>query len=292
MCWTKRPAGAFPRYGGYRKAAWLLRRHAITTLPSVTSLRALGRLGRRRAPGTKPFVGFADPRFDRPRSGGKKDKAGKRRRLANAGNRAPRGYTAYFKGRLADPEKMAGLLPSLPNSAREVRAIAKSLGARRDAIHLGREASETTVKSLSARGRLGRYRVVAFATHALVAGETRLVAEGRSLAEPALALSTPARPSEADDGLLTASEVAQLGLGAEWVVLSACNTAAGEKPGAEALSGLAKAFFYAGARALLVSHWPVDTYAAEYLTTRTFKALRKNRRLGRAEALRRAMLVT
>jgi CHAT domain len=55
--------------------------------------------------------------------------------------------------------------------------------------------------------------------------------------------------------LLTASEVAQLKLNADWVVLSACNTAAGDKPGAEALSGLARAFFYAGARALLVSHW-------------------------------------
>ena len=58
-----------------------------------------------------------------------------------------------------------------------------------------------------------------------------------------------------DDGLLTVSEVAQLKLNADWVVLSACNTAAGNKPGAEALSGLARAFFYAGARALRVAHW-------------------------------------
>jgi CHAT domain-containing protein len=46
----------------------------------------------------------------------------------------------------------------------------------------------------------------------------------------------------------------RLRLHADWVVLSACNTIAGDKPGAEALSGLARAFFYAGARALLVSH--------------------------------------
>lgn len=63
------------------------------------------------------------------------------------------------------------------------------------------------------------------------------------------------KATEADDGLLTASEVARLKLNAEWVVLSACNTAAGDKPGAEALSGLARAFFYSAARALLVSHW-------------------------------------
>jgi CHAT domain-containing protein len=74
-----------------------------------------------------------------------------------------------------------------------------------------------------------------------------------------------------------------------WVVLSACNTAAGEKADAEALSGLARAFFYAKARALLVSHWYVDSNAAVKLTTRTFAELSADRRIGRAEALRRSM---
>ena len=92
------------------------------------------------------------------------------------------------------------------------------------------------------------------------------------------------------DGLLTASEVAQLKLNADWVVLSACNTAEGDKPGAEALSGLARAFFYAGARALLVSHWSVDSEAATRLTTSTFDAIKSEPNIGRAEALRRAML--
>ena len=77
-------------------------------------------------------------------------------------------------------------------------------------------------------------------------------------------------PTEADDGLLTASEIATLKLNADWVVLSACNTAAGGGEGAEALSGLARAFFYAGARALLVSHWAVYSTAATELTTKTF----------------------
>jgi CHAT domain-containing protein len=85
-------------------------------------------------------------------------------------------------------------------------------------------------------------------------------------------------------------ESALLKLNADWVVLSACNTAAGDVPGAEALSGLARAFFYAGARALLVSHWPVDSEAAVKLTTRIFAELSANPSIGRAEALRRAML--
>ena len=100
----------------------------------------------------------------------------------------------------------------------------------------------------------------------------------------------PATPTEDDDGLLKASEVAQLKLNADWVVLSACNTIAGDKPGAEALSGLARAFFYAGARALLVSHWAVASDAATRLTTSAFATLASDPKLGRAEAMRRAML--
>jgi CHAT domain-containing protein len=127
-----------------------------------------------------------------------------------------------------------------------------------------------------------------FRYHGLLAGETAQLAKAR--AEPALLMSPPAQATEEDDGLLTASEVARLKLDADWVVLSACNTAAGKEPGAEALSGLARAFFYAGARALLVSHWYVDSYAATMLTSRTFAEMRGSAMIGRAEAFRRAML--
>lgn len=127
------------------------------------------------------------------------------------------------------------------------------------------------------------------------AGDARAVAglvagDIKGLAEPSLALTLPQRPNSQDDGLLTASEVAQLKLNADWVVLSACNTAAGGAPGAEALSGLARSFFYAGARALLVSHWTVDSGTATRLTTATFEIMRSDPAIGRAEAVRRAML--
>jgi len=73
--------------------------------------------------------------------------------------------------------------------------------------------------------------------------------------------------------------------------LSACNTAAADgKPGAEALSGLARAFFYAGSQSLLVSHWSVPSEAAKRLTTTMFKTLERNPGLGRSEALRRSMM--
>jgi CHAT domain-containing protein len=90
------------------------------------------------------------------------------------------------------------------------------------------------------RSRLADYRVVYFATHGLVAGDVQ------GLGEPSLALTLPKEPSDLDDGLLTASEVAQLKLNADWVVLSACNTAAGDKPGAEAASRLPRWYVSSG----------------------------------------------
>jgi CHAT domain-containing protein len=144
---------------------------------------------------------------------------------------------------------------------------------------------------LSKSGDLRTYGIVHFATHGLLAGETESFAE--SLAEPALLLTPPAVASDEDDGLLTASKAAQLDLNAEWVILSACNTAAGGADnvlGAEALSGLARAFFYAGARALLVSHWYVDSDGAVKLTTRAIAELQRDPMIGRAETLRRSML--
>jgi CHAT domain-containing protein len=171
-------------------------------------------------------------------------------------------------------------LPSLLDTADELRSVAARLGAPSQDIHLAEDATETAVKHT----RLENARVIYFATHGLVAGDVK------GLGEPALALTLPREPTDLDDGLLTASEVAQLRLNADWVVLSACNTAAGDKPGAEALSGLARAFFYAGARALLVSHWSVSSEAATRLTISTFEAIKNEPKVGRAEALRRAML--
>jgi CHAT domain-containing protein len=191
-----------------------------------------------------------------------------------------RGYSSYFRGSRPDLKMLAEGLSPLPETADELRSVGKQLRVSEADIHLGAAATESAVK----RADLTLYRVVYFATHGLVAGEVV------GLAEPALVLTLPAEPSDLDDGLLTASEVAQLKLNADWVVLSACNTAAGDKPGAEALSGLARAFFYAGTRALLVSHWRVDSEAATRLTTSTFEALQKDPSIGRAEALRRAML--
>jgi CHAT domain-containing protein len=96
--------------------------------------------------------------------------------------------------------------------------------------------------------------------------------------------------SDEDDGYLSASEIASLKLDADWVILSACNTAAGAATNAEALSGLARAFIYAQARALLVSHWEVESYATVKLITTALREMARDPKVGRAEAMRRSML--
>ena len=115
------------------------------------------------------------------------------------------------------------------------------------------------------------------------------------MAEPGLILTPPAKGTsdpmalERDDGFLTASEIATLKLDADWVILSACNTAGAQGEGAEALSGMARAFFYAGARALLVSNWEVESDAAVKLTTRAFAELKAHPEIGRSAAMRISM---
>lgn len=249
----------------YRQAAWLLNDRAITVLPSVPSLRALRGLAKD-SRAQKPFIGFGDPVLQR-------SPADKR------AGRSVQPYQSYYDGSAVDLERLRTGLPALPETAGELRAVAKALGASpQDDVKLGAAATVTSVNQLA----LDQYRVVDFATHGLVAGEVN------GLSEPALVLTLPDRPTSDDDGLLTASRIAKLKLDADWAVLSACNTAAGDRPGAEGLSGLARAFFYAGARALLVSHWPVDSDAAVRLTTGAFSELSAHPGIGRAEALRRS----
>ncbi len=260
---SKTPPRGITDYRDYPQVDWLARRYALTTLPAVSSLRALRRFAGDSL-ASEPFSGFGDPVLE-----------GK-----GAGSRGPDLALLFPRGAIADVDAVRRLAP-LPDTATELRAVARALGAGDEHLYLGEQATETRVKSLD----LSRYRTLAFATHGLMAGEFK------GLAEPALVLTPPEAGTPEDDGLLTASEAAQLKLNADWVILSACNTASPDgAPGAEGLSGLARAFFYAGSRALLVSHWQVDSDAAVRLTTGLFDALGEELQLGRAEALRRSML--
>ncbi|MBS0240702.1 MAG: CHAT domain-containing protein, partial [Proteobacteria bacterium] len=249
-----------------RSAPWLVRRHATSVLPSVPSLSALRTVGAS-LKAAEPFLGIGDPALTGPPPA-----RGQSRSTSKA-------VAAYWRNGHPDLRALSELMP-LPETAAELKAIAAALKAPPNSLLLRNDATETRIR----KSALEHYRVIHFATHGLIAGELS------GLAEPALVLTPPAQPSEQDDGLLTASEVAGLKLAADWVVLSACNTASGSEVGAEALSGLARAFFFAGAKALLVSHWAVNSDAAVWLTTGTFDALTKDPQIGRAEGFRRTML--
>jgi CHAT domain-containing protein len=259
---TEKPQGSFTDFAGYRQVPWLAKKYALSTLPSVGSLKAL-RMFAKKAVSEEPFKGFGDPVLD----GGSNSRGGVQ-------------VASLFRGGPIVDGKELRKLGRLPDTANELKAIAKTLGAGEGSLYLGDRATEGRVKGMDLSGT----RVISFATHGLVSGELR------GIQEPGLVLTPPDKATEKDDGYLTASEVAQLKLNADWVILSACNTASSDgTPGAEGLSGLAKAFFYAGSRALLVSHWPVLSSAAAKLTTRMLKEA-KAKGVGRAEALKRSML--
>lgn len=274
---TEPPRGPDAAADTLRRTDWLIRRHALTTLPSVAALRVLRRAGAGRAapdpPHTaQPFVGFGDPLLGYRRNGAAP---------ATGPPPEPEAAAPVTRGVYENIRAVAELSP-LPNTARELRALAALLGAPETALHLGAAATEAAVKAAD----LSRTDVVAFATHGLLRGGLA------GLDEPALVFTPPAAPSAADDALLTASEAAGLRLAARLVILSACDTAGSDgTPGAEGLSGLARAFIYAGARAILVSHWPVDDFAARALTTGMLERMNApGAPLPRAEALRASML--
>lgn len=260
----------------FREVKWLASRHAISVLPAISSLKGLRAVATSPAK-QKPLVGFGNPRF--AVAGAAADKRSRTKAKAVQVASRTRGLTSYWRGGEVNATALREL-PSLPETETELKTVAKKVGADARDLYFNTAATEAAVKRMD----LSAYRIVYFATHGLIAGDVK------GLAEPALALTPPGTPSALDDGLLTASEIAQLRLNAEWVVLAACDTAAGDTPGADALSGLARAFFHAGARALLVSHWRVGSDAAAKLTTATFEAKRLDPSLGRAQALRKAML--
>jgi len=271
-----------PLFAGYRNVPWLARTHAVTTVPSAAALRTLRQLPAGK-PGRGELVAFGDPYFNKDQQSEAESTEAKVQ-IADAGGNVTRGIPL---GRRSSPKLEGvdsaelGLLPRLPDTAEELKSIALALQADPSKVlYLGKNATEGAVKAMNLSG----FKILAFATHGLVPGELN------GLAQPALALSSPTVTGEEGDGLLTMEEILGLKLDADWVVLSACNTGAGAGAGAEAASGLGRAFFYAGTRALLVTNWSVHSQSARQLVTDLFKRQADDSRLGRSEALRRAMM--
>jgi CHAT domain-containing protein len=256
--------------------AWLVQQMAVTQLPAASALQALRRV-RQPVVATQALLGFGDPLFRRD-GAAVAEATGQRNLVAvqamPLGKTAGR-YDAEWGFRYAD-------VPPLPDTRTELLAIAKALGANAPTdLLLGAAATRRAVLAADLHDR----RVVAFATHGLMPGELP------GISKPALAMAADA--DERESPLLELDDVLTLKLNAQWVLLSACNTAAGEAAdgaaggtNSGAMSGLVRGFFFAGTRSVLATHWAVESASAAALSSATFQAGGTTR----AEALRQAQL--
>ena len=240
--------------GGSRaRPAWLARTHAVTVLTGLAGGTLPPAAASDSAKADLAFLGIGDP-------------------LMAATPKPAPDAIAFRSGRLE-----LGTVPAfapLPGTAAELRGMETAFSDKRSVLLAGADATKARIMAQP----LDRFQVIAFATHGLAPSESG------SAGEAALLLS----PEGEAPALLTASEIAQWKLNADWVILSACNSAAGSEPGAPQLSGLATAFVRAGARNLLVSSWPLRDDAATQLTVATLRESAAG--YPRPEALRRAMM--
>ncbi|WP_234732298.1 CHAT domain-containing protein [Acidocella facilis] len=237
-------------------APWLIRQTTLAYVPAAANFVSL-----RRAEGTsaakQPWFGFGD---FRPVS------------LAQA-------QATYSPAACPQAAAEFAGLPQLPYAKLELQAASAIFGAGPQDELLG---AGFTVPDVE-KADLKNFQILHFATHALL--PTDLPCQ----AEPAIVTSAPAGAASADQAQLTTSDVMGLKLDANLVVLSACNTGGGEE-GGEALSGLARSFFFAGARAMLVTQWSVNDQVSAYLVADTLSRLHAASAGGAAGSLRAAQL--
>ncbi|HEX2099352.1 MAG TPA: CHAT domain-containing protein [Candidatus Synoicihabitans sp.] len=136
----------------------------------------------------------------------------------------------------------------LPGSLIEVQVLAKLFP--NATVFTGDDMTENRLKEMARDGSLSKFRILHLATHGFA------VPEAPELSGVAMSIFPTSEGGE--DGYLTASEIAKLGLQADLAVLSACDTARGRVYGGEGVQGLTGALLIGGANRALVSLWPVS----------------------------------
>lgn len=240
---------------------WLIEDKAVAVTPSLTAMTRVNHAEKSDKQG-KRFVGIGAPQ------------------LSGTGTLAS--GPSYFAAGLSRSAQIRSI-PPLPSAERELKQMAGILSSGGKAeVLTGDAAQEAALRALDLRN----ISVLAFATHGLVAGQFDQVSE------PALVFTPPADEATTpdNDGILTASESSMLNIDADWVILSACNTAAGDRPSAAGYTGLARAFLFAGGKRVLASHWPVRDDISAKITVATVQAFQ--RKAEPADALRTAILAT
>ncbi len=234
----------------YTNLNWFGKKFAISYYPSIYSYFELKSLPNNKS--TFSFVGLGDPKF-------KENKIQLSKKMDI--------NKVMLRG-IADPDEIRKL-SELPETRDELKFIAE-IFKDNSKLYLGNEFTEDKIKSID----LSKFKFISFATHAVIANQIE------NIGEPGLILTPPVKANKNNDGILTVSEIERLNLNSDIVILSACNTASEDgSPNANGLSGLTSAFFQAGTKSMLVTHWDVETNSAVYLTTKTFEKLKNMKNL-------------
>ncbi|MDD2877791.1 MAG: CHAT domain-containing protein [Acidiphilium sp.] len=244
--------------GDLNTTPWLIRRMTLVYVPAAAnfvSLRAVQ--GTSRA--SQPWFGFGDFQH------------------VTATQAA-----ATFNGpTCGESAKLFSNLPTLPYAKLELAAARAIFHAPASDELLGANFTVPEVEHAD----LKKYRILHFATHALLPSELPCAQE------PAIVTSAPRNAKSANRAMLTTSDITNLHLNANLVILSACNTGGSNgRAGGEALSGLARSFFFAGARALMVTQWAVNDQVSSYLVATTLEHIASDDDGGAASSLRSAQL--
>ena len=254
---------------------YLIQDVALSYIPSA-SLLALVRNAYARAPaGRNPLLAFANPAFGAAPPPGASDTA---RGVSYADLQLQAVRSTFNDGTAVSSSD--AVFPALPGTQVEADAVRTALGATPASLFDGDAATRARLFELNADQVLKTYQYVLFATHAVLPGDIK------GLTQPAIVLAHPER----GDGLLTMADVFGLSLDADFVMLSACNT--GVETAAtngDGISGLTRAFLYAGTPAISVTLWEVDDAAAPQITPSFFEGMHA-RGLTPAESLRQAKL--
>ncbi len=239
----------------YSNANWLGKKYSISYHPSIYSYLNLKNITFEKTNNKLAFLGLGDPKFKTEDKFASKKTDLTKLMLRNVAN-------------VDEINKMT----ELPETADELKIISNIFN-NKSRLILGKEFTENKIKSMD----LSNFKYIAFATHAIVANQIT------NIAEPGLILTPPNNPTTKDDGILTVSEINKLNLRSDIIILSACNTASEDgSPNGEGLSGLTSAFFQAGTKSMLVTHWDVETNSAVKLTTGSLKNLENSESLSKA----------
>lgn len=214
-------------------APWLVRDATLDYVPAAANFVSLRKIAGT-STATQPWFGFGD--FHQ---------------VTNA-----QAAASFPPATCGDSAQLFAGLPNLPSAKLELAAASALFKASPQDELLG---AQFTVPAVEHED-LAPFRILHFATHAILPSELPCATE------PAIITSAPSGARSAAQAMLTSTDVANLHLNANLVILSACNTGGGNgRSGGEALSGLARSFFFAGARALMVTQWSVSDQVSAYL---------------------------